>query len=361
MDLQHIPLSQLKIATVNVRHSRKPPDVSDILPSIRARGVLQPLLVRPNGKGFEIVAGRRRYFAASLAAEEQGASRDEVLLPCAVTESGDDAGAVEASLIENVARAPMDELEEYEAFAKLLKQGRSVAGIARTFGVSELYVKQRLALASLHPKIKDAYRNGDIESEELQWLTAASKHRQKEWVSAFEAGNDPENEDAEGAPRGYQLKRWLFGATRSPRKTRAFRSITTRATSSLISSAMKAISLIVTHSGRCRTRPLRACGMNLRRRGGLSPCWNGVNALPNGATSRSPRKMAARPSLKSATAARSRCIRVISPATSGAIRTMAMPKLRRRILEPHMPSPNSPGRQKTIWRCIAMPSSAPNS
>ena len=54
MDLQHIPLSNLKIATVNVRHSRKPPDVSDILPSIRARGVLQPLLVRPNGKGYEI-------------------------------------------------------------------------------------------------------------------------------------------------------------------------------------------------------------------------------------------------------------------------------------------------------------------
>jgi ParB family chromosome partitioning protein len=84
MDLQHIPLSNLKIATVNVRHSRKPPDVSDILPSIRARGVLQPLLVRPNGKGYEIVAGRRRYFAASKVAEEQGVSPDEVLLPCAV-------------------------------------------------------------------------------------------------------------------------------------------------------------------------------------------------------------------------------------------------------------------------------------
>src|SRR5882672_5041524 len=126
MDLQHIPLSNLKIATVNVRYSRKPPDVSDILPSIRARGVLQPLLVRRNGKGFEIVAGRRRYFAASRVAEEQGLAANEVLLPCAVTAKGDDAGAMEASLIENVARVPMDELQEYEAFAKLLKQGRGV-------------------------------------------------------------------------------------------------------------------------------------------------------------------------------------------------------------------------------------------
>jgi ParB family chromosome partitioning protein len=222
MDLQHIPLSQLKIATVNVRHSRKPPDVSDILPSIRARGVLQPLLVRPNGKGFEIVAGRRRYFAASQVAEEQGASPDDVLLPCAVTASGDDAGAVEASLIENVTHAPMDELEEYEAFAKLLKQGRSIVEIGRTFGVTELYVKQRLAMASLHPKIKDAYRNGDIEGEELQLLTSATKRQQKEWVAEFEAANDPENEDAEGPPRGHQLKRWLFGSDQITTKNARF-------------------------------------------------------------------------------------------------------------------------------------------
>ena len=72
MELRNIALSDLRIATVNVRHSRKAPDVSDILPSIRARGVLQPLLVRPRGSAFEIVAGRRRYFAASLVAEEQG-------------------------------------------------------------------------------------------------------------------------------------------------------------------------------------------------------------------------------------------------------------------------------------------------
>ncbi|CAN7220307.1 ParB/RepB/Spo0J family partition protein [Bradyrhizobium sp. LjRoot220] len=211
MDLQHIPLSNLKIANVNVRHGRKPPDVSDILPSIRARGVLQPLLVRPNGEGFEIVAGRRRYFAASRVAEEQGVAATEVLLPCAVTEPGDDAGAVEASLIENVARAPMNELEEFEAFAKLLKQGRGVADIALTFGVTELYVKQRFALATLHSRIKDAYRDGDIRPEDLQLLASATRRQQKEWIAAFEQESDPENEEAEGAPRGYQLKQWLFG------------------------------------------------------------------------------------------------------------------------------------------------------
>jgi ParB family transcriptional regulator, chromosome partitioning protein len=211
MDLQHIPLSNLKVAAVNVRNSRKPPDVSDILPSIRARGVLQPLLVRPNGKSFEVVAGRRRYFAAAKVAEEQGVSLDEVLLPCAVTVKGDDVGAMEASLIENVARAPMDELEEYEAFAKLLKQGRGIADIAATFGVTELYVKQRFALAQLHSKIKDAYREGDIEAEDLQLLTSATRRQQKEWINAFEQEKEPDNEEAEAAPRGHRLKQWLYG------------------------------------------------------------------------------------------------------------------------------------------------------
>lgn len=210
MDLQHIPLSNLKVATVNVRNSRKAPDISDILPSVRERGVLQPLLVRPNGKGFEIIAGRRRYFAASKVAEENGVAADDVLLPCAVTAKGDDAGAMEASLIENVARAPMDELEEYEAYARLLKQGRKIDDIARTFGVPELRVKQRLAIAGLHASIKEAFRAGEIEGDDLRLLTTASKGQQKQWVEAFVAEQAPEN-SGEQAPRGFSLKRWLFG------------------------------------------------------------------------------------------------------------------------------------------------------
>ncbi|UGA47781.1 ParB/RepB/Spo0J family partition protein [Bradyrhizobium quebecense] len=221
MDLQHIPLSNLKVAAVNVRHGRKPPDVSDILPSIRVRGVLQPLLVRPNEEGFEIIAGRRRYFAASKVAEEQGAAPETVLLPCAVTATGDDTGAMEASLIENVARQPMDELQEYEAFAKLLKQGRKVEEIAATFGVTELRVKQRLAIASLHPKIKEAFRAGTIEGEDLRLLTSATRSQQKEWVDALatEAGADG---DGEGAPRGFRLKRWLFGGEQIATKVALF-------------------------------------------------------------------------------------------------------------------------------------------
>jgi len=120
MQLRHIKLEDLKLAYINVRHGKATPDVSDIQPSIKKRGILQPLLVRPNGKGFEIVAGRRRYFAARNL-QKEGAKVEPI--PCAIMAKGDDAAAMEASLLENIARLPMDPIQQYEAFAKLVKQG----------------------------------------------------------------------------------------------------------------------------------------------------------------------------------------------------------------------------------------------
>lgn len=201
MELRHIPLEDLKLTNVNVRHGRKSPDVSDILPSIKKRGILQPLLVRPNGEGFEIVAGRRRYFAASMANEETGSASP---VPCAIMEKDDDAAALEASLLENFARVPMDPMQQYEAFAKLIKQGKSVSDVAETFGVTERIVNRVLALANLIPAIKIAYRKDEINHGTLRILTMASKAQQRDWLNLLKS-------DDQYAPVGNQLKRWLFG------------------------------------------------------------------------------------------------------------------------------------------------------
>lgn len=201
MQLSHIPFEQLHVSPVNMRHGKRAPDVSDILPSVRARGILQPLLVRPNADGYEIIAGRRRYFSAKAVKEEGGVIGD---LPCAIMEEGDDAGALEASLIENIARLDPDAMAQYETFARLIKAGRSAENIAATFGVEVVTVRQRLALANLLPKIREAYRSGEVDEESLQYLTMASKAQQKEWLRLFE------DEDG-NAPHGYYLKQWLFG------------------------------------------------------------------------------------------------------------------------------------------------------
>ena len=201
MELRHIPIAELKVAAINMRHGRKPPDVSDILPSIRARGILQPLLVRPNGEGYEVVAGQRRYLAARAIETERGEIDP---LPCAIMERGDDASALEASLIENVARLDPDEMSQYETFVRLTKEGQSVEHIAATFGLTDLMVKRRLALGNLLPKIREAYRREEIDAETIRHLTMATKAQQKDWLGLFENSE-------QYAPRGFQLKQWLFG------------------------------------------------------------------------------------------------------------------------------------------------------
>ena len=203
MELQHIEIGRLKVAGVNMRHGRKAPDIVDILPSVKARGVLVPLLVRPNGDGesFEIVAGRRRFFAAKAVAEEAG---EVEALPCAVMAPGDDAAALEASLIENLARLDPDEMSQYETFVKLTKAGKTVPEIAATFGITEVMVKRRLALGNLLPKIREAYRREEIDAETIRHLTLASKAQQKDWLALYE-------DTEQHAPRAWQLKQWLFG------------------------------------------------------------------------------------------------------------------------------------------------------
>jgi ParB family chromosome partitioning protein len=210
MQLAHIPLSDLTVSRANARHRRKAPDVSDLAPSIRARGVLQPLLVRRGETGYEIVAGRRRYYALKKIAAEDDIAPDDIKVPCAVMAEKAVAIAAEASLAENVTHLPMQEMEQYEAFARLERQGRSVAEIAASFGIGEPVVRRRLALGALDPKIRAAFKAEAIDGETLQILTLASRRQQKEWLALFD-GRDENGEPLDDAPRGHSLRLWLFG------------------------------------------------------------------------------------------------------------------------------------------------------
>ena len=73
MKLEYIPLDKLFVDKTNMRHGHKKIDVTDILPTVRTRGVIQTLLVRPaNDDGaFGIVAGSRRFRAAGIVAGER--------------------------------------------------------------------------------------------------------------------------------------------------------------------------------------------------------------------------------------------------------------------------------------------------
>lgn len=205
MELKHIDIACLSVSPVNMRGVKKAPDLTNILPSVRARGVLVPLIVRQNGSPttYEIVAGKRRYHAALIVAQEEG-SIDP--LPCAVMEAGDDAAALETSLIENIARLDPDEVTRWETFTRLVKEGRSPEDISLTFGLTELQVKRTLALGNLLPRIRNLYRNDRIDAVTMRHLTLASKTRQREWLALLD------DEDAR-PPVGHHVKAWLLGGS----------------------------------------------------------------------------------------------------------------------------------------------------
>lgn len=203
MTLMFIAQDRLSVSKTNMRHSRKAPDVSDILPTIRKRGVIQTLLVRSTGEEdrYEIVAGARRFHAAALVAAETGEAEP---LPCRVLAAGDDADAIEASMIENLARLDADEVTQWETFTRLVKEGREVADISETFGLPDLTIRRVLALGNLMPRVRDLYRREEIDRATVRHLTMASKAQQRAWLALLDDPNAY-------VPTGHQLKAWLLG------------------------------------------------------------------------------------------------------------------------------------------------------
>jgi ParB family chromosome partitioning protein len=198
MKLDFIPLGKLSVSKANMRHGKRPPDVSDILPTVRKRGVIVPVLVRPNcaPDAFEIVAGARRFRAAQLVAEERIAASEPLgdceQLPCAI--------------LDNLARLDPDEVTQWETFTRLVKEGQKPEEIAATFGLPEPMIRRVLALGNLLPRIRDLYRHEKIDTVTVRHLTMASKGQQKAWLALYD---DPQGY----APSGHQLKAWLFGGS----------------------------------------------------------------------------------------------------------------------------------------------------
>ena len=202
MELHDIPLERLSLAKINARTHGATEQLDTLAASIRAQGVLQPLLVRPlaGGDRFEIVAGQRRFLACQRLAQETAVGP----LPCLVLAATEDAAALEISLAENLERLPMEPFDQHEAFARLVKLGQDVPAIAARFGVTERLVNQRLALAGLIEPIKREARQGAVKIADAQRLALATPKQQRAWFTLY-------RDQEQYAPQGNPLKAWLCG------------------------------------------------------------------------------------------------------------------------------------------------------
>ena len=136
-------------------------DLSELIASIREKGVLEPLLVRPSDVGgrFMIIAGERRYRAA----REVGLKE----LPCIEMEV-DDRAVAEIALIENLQRKDLTAFEEAEGLLALVDRfGYTHEDIAKKIGKSRSSVTEALSIAGLPNDVKDECRRADIVSKSL--------------------------------------------------------------------------------------------------------------------------------------------------------------------------------------------------
>ncbi len=180
----HVPIAQLRIDDSNVRKTGRGAEKS-FLGSIRAKGILQPLMVRPNGTGYLVTNGGKR-----LAALEQlvadgatiaGAPAADYLVPIFVSEMSD-AIARDASLTANVITAPMHPVDMHQAFAELIDDGKSEKDLAAHYNMTDREVKQVLALGALSENVLKAWREDKIGAEVAQAFTLATSHKLQDQV-----------------------------------------------------------------------------------------------------------------------------------------------------------------------------------
>ena len=156
--------------------------LEELAASIAAKGVLEPLLVRPKGRRFEIVAGERRYRASKLA------NLDKV--PCLVRELSD-ADAIEIQAIENIQRSDLTPLEEAAAFRQLIStkpDKHSAETIAKTVGKSASWVWDVMKILDLIPEAKRLLDAGKMSINHAIPIARLTPAQQKQVIDPYSGG-----------------------------------------------------------------------------------------------------------------------------------------------------------------------------
>ena len=165
-----VPRSMLLPPKSNHRDKMNEAALQELAQSMRAQGILQPLLVRPvKGGKMEVVAGARRLAAAEIAGLD-----DVPVSICAMT----DEEALAAAMVENLQREAITALDEGEGFTRLAKK-KSVGEIAESIGRSKRYVWDRVKLAAdLHPEAKKLLLEGKLPTSHAILLRRLYRPRQ---------------------------------------------------------------------------------------------------------------------------------------------------------------------------------------
>jgi ParB family transcriptional regulator, chromosome partitioning protein len=164
--LRDIPIEHIHRNPANPRKAFREEELKDLAASIRAKGVLQPIVVRPReAGGYEIVAGERRWRAA-----QQAGIHD---MPAVIRELSD-GETLEIAIIENIQRADLNPLEEARAFSQLMDQfSYTQQQLADSIGKSRSHIANTLRLLNLPPTVRSFIEEGKLTAGHARALVAS--------------------------------------------------------------------------------------------------------------------------------------------------------------------------------------------
>ncbi len=211
--LRMIDVDLLQRGQYQPREDMRNDSLQELADSIKAQGVVQPIVVRPIGKTgdsqrYEIVAGERRWRAAQLAGLQE--------MPAVIREVADE-DAIAMALIENIQRENLNPLEEARALDRLIREfDLTHAEAAQAVGRSRASVSNLLRLQELSDKVKALLENRQIEMGHARALLAISNP-----VQQLDAGRQVVNKGLSVRETERLVKRMLEGAGKKPAKPEA--------------------------------------------------------------------------------------------------------------------------------------------
>ncbi len=163
--LRTLPIGQLKPGKFQPRRQFDEDAIADLVESIREKGILQPILVRPLEGDYEIIAGERRWRAA------QRAQLHDV--PVIIRELTDKE-ALEVALVENLQRQDLSALEEAEGYRRLVEEfSHTQEELAKAVGKSRSHVANMMRLLALPDPIKDMVEQKKLSAGHARALLTA--------------------------------------------------------------------------------------------------------------------------------------------------------------------------------------------
>lgn len=172
--IQDIELSKITPNKFQPRRQLSEESIKELAQTLDKEGLLQPIVVRENEYGYEIIAGERRFRAAQSLGWEK--------IPAIVNNMNDDQAA-SLALIENLQRENLNPIDEAKAYKNLMKLNNlTQTQLAKNMGKSQSYVANKLRLLKLTPKVQSYLASGEISARHGRVLVGLSERDQSRMI-----------------------------------------------------------------------------------------------------------------------------------------------------------------------------------